>query len=100
MGDWRGFSPKEMADRMAKRAVWVRGTCSSHEVATDRLLDEGADLIVHQAAEIARLRAVIAPFEWHVVPDDEDDDDDDLLLVRWADVRRALAALTGGEETT
>ncbi len=96
MGDWRGFSPKEMADRMAKRAVWVRGTCSSHEVATDRLLDEGADLIVHQAAEIAELRAALDPFQWHIIPDGVDDDDEDLLLVRWADVRRARAALTRG----
>ena len=98
MGDWRGFSPQQMAGMMGLRASRLRGDGAFPGVPTTWLLDEGADLIVHQAAEIERLRDALDPFQWHVVPDDEDDGDDDLLLVRWADVRRALAALTGGDD--
>ncbi len=73
MSERQEITPKQTADRMAQHASRLRQHGPFTGVATDRMLDDGADLIVHQAAEIERLRAALDPFQWHI-PDDDDND--------------------------
>ena len=72
---------------------------------TEHLLDEGADLIRHQAAEIEELRAALAPFAAFASesalmarPEDSNAWGFNSVTFTVADVRRARAALTGGTE--
>ena len=104
MGDWQGFTAKEMADRMAKRATRLLGDGAFTGVPTSSLLDQGADMIRHQAAEIERLRdafaaAAVAAAE-HIMGDERWTNCCDLCGEVWPcpTSKTTAAALTGGDD--